>query len=284
MRTIILCLVYVLAAASAGRCQEARGSITGKVVDPQGAVIPGAIVLITNIETNLVVRTSANETGYFEVNLLNAGTYSIAVEAAGFRRSVRSGVVLNVGGRLGIDFELQLGQVAESIEVTAAAPLLDTTSASGGRVIDNREVMHLPVGDMNPFALSVLSPGIYATGKPEERRPFDSNLALYAMGGVGQTEYTMDGAPVTGTNRRAGFMPPSDAVAEFKLETTPFDASYGHLTGAVINLMTKVGTNTYHGSLYDQHWQERWNATRHFTRLAFEDEVRRGTKKPGDPK
>ncbi|MBI4873471.1 MAG: TonB-dependent receptor [Acidobacteria bacterium] len=260
--------------------QDARGSITGQVSDPQRALIPGATVVVTNVETNSASRTHTNATGYFEVNLLNPGLYTVTVESAGFKKSVRSGLELSVAGRLNVEVQLEVGGVAETVEVTAAAPLLDTTTASGGRVIDNRQIMQLPFSDLNPFALSALAPGMQWTGQPEYRRPFDNagTSSFNTMGGIGQNEYTIDGAPVTGTGRRVGFVPPSDAVEEFKLETTTFDASYGHTSGATINVSTKGGTNTYHGTLYDQHWQQRWNATPHFTRLAFEDQVRRGTR------
>ncbi|MEK7407183.1 MAG: TonB-dependent receptor [Acidobacteriota bacterium] len=287
MPSLTLACVFLLAlAAGTARAQEARGSITGKVTDPQGAVIAAAAVSVLNTETNAVSRTATNETGYFEVNLLNPGAYSLTVEAAGFKKFVRAGLVLNVAGRLDIEAQLQVGQLVETVEVTAAAPLLDTTTASGGRVIDNRQIMQLPFADMNPFALSALAPGMQWTGQPEYNRPFDNGgtSAFNTMGGVGQNEYTIDGAPATGTDRRVAFVPPSDAVEEFKLETTTFDSSYGHTSGATINVMTKAGTNRYHGSLYDQHWQQRWNATPHFTRLAWEDQVRRGRLKPTDPK
>ncbi len=272
--------------AAASWCQESRGVISGRVADPQGAVIPGAAVVITNVETNAASPSTTNQSGYFEVGFLTPGRYSIAVEAAGFRKTVRTGLILSVAGRLDIEFSLQVGQVTETIEVTAAAPLLDTMTASGGRVVDNRQIMQLPFGDMNPFALTTMAPGMQFTGRPEERRAFDlgTTSSFNTMGGVGQNEYSIDGAPVTGTNRRVGFVPPSDAIEEFKVETTPFDASYGHTSGSVVNVMTKAGTNTYHGSVYDQHWQQRWNASRHFTGLAFQEAVRRGDKKPGDPK
>ncbi len=272
-----LASILLLAAASAWS-QEWRGSITGKVVDPQAAVIPAASVVITNVETNTVSRTVTNETGYFEVSLLNPGKYSIAVEAPGFKKSVRGGLELSVAGRLNIEIQMQLGQVAETVEVTAATPLLDTTTAAAGRVLDNRQIMQLPFNDLNPFALATLAPGMHWTGQPAYRRPFDNagTSSFNTMGGVGQNEYTIDNAPVTGTGRRVGFTPPADAVEEFRLETASFDAAIGHTSGALVNVMTKAGTNTYHGTFYDQHWQQRWNATRHFTRLAWEDQVRQG--------
>lgn len=285
-RVIPASFALLLLSAAIGFGQESRGSITGRVVDAQGAVIPGAAVVITNVGTNAASRTAANETGYFEVNLLNPGRYSVSVEAPGFRRSVRSGLELSVAGRLDIEMQLQVGQLAETIEVTAEAPLLDTTTATGGRVLDNRQIMELPFNDLNPFALATLAPGMHWTGQPAYRRPFDNGGTsdFNTMGGVGQNEYTIDNAPVTGTGRRVGFNPPADAVEEFKLESATFDASYGHTSGALVNVMTKAGTNQYHGTLYDQHWQQRWNATRHFTRLAWEDQVRQGAISKDTPK
>jgi hypothetical protein len=266
--------------------QEARGSIAGKVTDPQGAVIPDASVTVTNVETNSVRRTRSNDLGYFEVTLLNPGQYSVAVEAPGFRRAVRSGLELNVAGRLDLAFQLEVGSISESVEVRAAAPLLDTTTASGGRVVDTRQILQLPLGDMGPFALSAMTPGMAPTGQSAERRIMDKGgtSSFYTLGGVGQNEYTLDGAPVTGYNRRVGFAPPGEAVDEFKLETMPFDAAYGHTSGATINAITKGGTNVYHGSLHEMHRQQRWNATPHFVRLAWEDAVQKGRKKPSDPK
>ena len=266
--------------------QEYRGSITGRAVDPQGAVIPRAEVTVVNVETNATTRTASNDTGHFEVNLLNPGAYQVTVEMAGFKRAVRSGLTLSVAGKLDIEIRLEVGGVTETVEVTASAPLLDTTTASGGRVIDQQQIMQLPFADNNPFALATLAAGMQWTGQPEYRLPYAvaGTSAFNTMGAVGSNEYTMDGAPITGSDRRIGYVPPSDAVGEFKLETTTFDASYGHTSGASMNVMSKAGTNKYHGTLYDQHWQQRWNATPHFTRLAWENAVRQGTKRASDPK
>lgn len=281
-----LATLLLFAACLAATAQDPRGAITGFVVDPQGAAIPGAAVVVTNTQTNAAVKLVSDQSGYFEAGVLNPGPYNIRVEAAGFRNLLRSGMELQVAGRIEVRCEMQVGQLTESVEVTAAAPLLDTTTASGGRVIDNRQIMELPSSDNNPFTLTALAAGMQWTGAPEARRAFDNAgvSAFNTMGGVGQNEYMIDGAVVTGTNRRVGFVPPSDAVGEFKLETTAFDASYGNTSGAIINVMSKSGTNQFRGSIYDQHYQQRWNATPHFTRLAFEEEVRRGLKSPDDPK
>jgi hypothetical protein len=273
---LVFCLTVMAALPAAG--QEARGTIMGRVTDQQGAVVPGASVVITNVETNSIHRLTTNETGYYEVPLLDGGKYTIAAELSGFKKTVRGPVDLLVGSRLEINIELQVGNLTETISVTTEAPLLETTTASGGRVIDTRQMIELPYSDMNPFALTGLAAGMQWTGQPEYRRPFDNGgtSAFNTAGGIGQNEYGIDGATVVGTGRRVGFVPPSDAIAEFKMETANFDASVGHTSGATVNVSTKAGTNDYHGSLYDQHWQQRWNATQHFTRLAWENQVASG--------
>lgn len=278
----MLCL-----AASLMRAQESRGSISGTITDSTGAVVPGAQVVVVNTGTNAESRTTTNDTGFFVIPLLNPGTYNVSVELAGFKKAVRTGVELNVGARVSVDMSLEVGQVADSVQVTAEAPLLETRSASGGRVVSNREVAELPVSAMNPFLLAGLSAGMQWTGTPSGmQRAFDvgGTTSFNTAGNIGQNEYTIDGAPVTGTERRVGYVPPLDAVGEFRLETASFDASFGHTSGATVNVSSRSGSNTFHGSLFDQHWQNRWNATPHFTRLAYEQQVRTGAKKPGDPK
>lgn len=262
--------------------QEARGAITGRVTDPTGSVIPNASVTITNIETNTPRRLKTNELGYYEANLLEPSTYRILAEAPGFKRSLQSGIVVNVSARLEINISLEVGGVTETVEVTAETPLLETTTASGGRVLDQKQLINLPFSDLNPFALTALAPGMQWTGQPEYRRPFDNGgtSAFNTAGGVGQNEYTIDGMTVTGTGRRVGFTPPADSVSEFKLETSNFDASQGFTSGASINVSSRSGTNTLHGSVFNQHWQQRWNATPFFTREPYDAGVRNGTIDP----
>ncbi|HSU69483.1 MAG TPA: carboxypeptidase-like regulatory domain-containing protein, partial [Tepidisphaeraceae bacterium] len=194
----------------------------GRITDPQGAVVPAAPVVITNASTNTIHRSATNETGYYEVPLLDGGQYTVSVEFSGFKKTVRGPVELSVGSRLEINIELTVGAANETISVTAEAPLLDTTSASGGRVIDRKQIMELPFSDMNPFTLTGLAAGMQWTGQPEYRRPFDNGgtSSFNTAGGVGQNEYSIDGAVVTGTGRRVGFVPPSDAVVEFKMGTS----------------------------------------------------------------
>ncbi|MBI4893312.1 MAG: TonB-dependent receptor [Acidobacteria bacterium] len=262
--------------------QESRGAILGRVADPQGGVIPNAKVTVTNQATNETRHLVTNESGYYEANFLEPSSYSVTVEQAGFKKIQRKDIVVNVSARLEINLTLEIGQVAETVEVTAEAPLLETTTASGGRVLDQQQLVNLPFSDLNPFALSALAPGMQWTGQPEYRRPFDNGgtSSFNTMGGVGQNEYTIDGVSVTGTGRRVGFTPPSDSITEFKLETSNFDASQGFTSGAAINVASKSGTNALHGSVFDQHWQQRWNATPFFTREPYDAGVRNGTINP----
>ncbi|MBL8177986.1 MAG: carboxypeptidase regulatory-like domain-containing protein, partial [Bryobacterales bacterium] len=266
--------------------QESRGAVTGTVRDSQNAVIAGANVAVTNTATNETRRVVTNETGYYEVNFLEPSSYSVAVEASGFKKLLRSGLQVNVGSRLEIDLTLEVGQVVETVEVKADAPLLETTTASGGRVLDQRELINLPFSDLNPFALTALAPGMQWTGQPEYRRPFDNGgtSSFNTMGGVGQNEYTIDGMTVTGTGRRVGYVPPADAITEFKLETSNFDASQGFTSGAAINVSSRAGSNKLSGSVFNQHWQQRWNATGHFARENWNAAVAAGRISPDTQK
>lgn len=281
-RILISLILSALMAASALFAQESRGAITGRVMDAQGGVIPGAKVAVTNTATNETRRGTTNDTGYYEFNFLEPSTYTVTAEAQGFKRVLRPNVVVNVSARLEIDLAMEIGAVAETVEVTADVPLLETTTASGGRVLDSQQLVNLPFSDLNPFALTALAPGMQWTGQPEYRRPFDNGgtSAFNTMGGVGQNEYTIDGMTVTGTGRRVGFTPPADSVGEFKLETSNFDASQGFTSGAAINVSSRSGTNALHGSVFNQHWQQRWNATPFFTREAYDAGVRTGRINP----
>ncbi|MGB9605450.1 MAG: carboxypeptidase-like regulatory domain-containing protein, partial [Bryobacteraceae bacterium] len=132
----VLCAVAVFIPTTFG--QETRGMIYGRVTDPQGAVVPGVRVTVTNLDTNTSVETQSNASGYYEANLLIHGNYQVSFEAAGFRRLVRRGIVLPMSTRVEVSVTLELGPVAESVTVEAAAPLIDAVSASSGRVLDNR--------------------------------------------------------------------------------------------------------------------------------------------------
>ncbi len=272
--------------------------IYGRVTDPQGAVVPGVRVAVTNVDTNTTVAATTNDSGYYEANLLIHGNYQVSFEASGFRRLVRRGIVLPMSTRVEVSATLELGPVSESVTVEAAAPLIDTASASSGRVLDNRTQQALPTSFNNVTILARLTPGVQTNG---EVRILDANdqgsSSDYRIAGsVGGNEWAIDGAPNMGSARLVGFLPHSDVVAEMKIETTGFEASVGHTTGAVVSLVSKAGTNEFHGSANFQHIQNRWNAANFFTAQlwqrqiaqaeakgdrALADQLRRTPKQPG---
>jgi len=233
--------------------QESRGSITGQVTDKSGAVVAGAQITITNVATNVSTTTTTNEAGNYTVLYLIPGQYTVTVEASGFKKVVRQGIEVRVADKLTLDLTLEVGAVAETVNVTAEAPLLETASASAGQVIDQRRISELPLSDGNPFVLSRLSPGVSYTGDLKFSRPFDNagTSSIVVDGAPGGNEFTLDGSPNMASGRRVAFVPPSDAVQEFKLETATFDAQQGHTAGATVNVTLKSGTNQLHGTLYE---------------------------------
>ncbi len=288
-RTLLSAAAVLLILAVSGHAQDPRGSISGKVTDPQNAVIASAQVTVTNMATDVARHTISNQTGYYEVNLLDPGKYSVQVDSAGFKHYVRSNITLDTGDRLAVDVQLEIGQPTQSVQVSAEAPLLNTTNAATGRVLNTRDIAQLPYTTMNPFALQAMAAGMVYTGnlQPDNSRALDhAATANYASGGLGTgtNEFLLDGSPVTGTNGgRAGYVPNAEAVDEVRIETNPFDASMGHAFGAYVSANIKSGTNALHGAGFWQFQQFRWNATPHFTRLNYESGLADGSIAPGTP-
>ena len=251
--------------------QETRGTIFGRVTDPQSAVIAGATVVVTNTETNTSAKLTTNQTGYYEASLLLAGSYRVSAEAAGFKRLVRSGITLSVSARAEVNLALQLGAVTESISVTAEAPMLDTSAVTSGRTMDNQELMDLPIFSGTSLLLLKLAPGVQSSGERGAvtanalGRAADSNVA----GGIGGHDFSIDGAPNQGARYEPAYLPSADTIQEFRVETSNFDASAGKSTGISVNVMTKAGTNKPHGTLTFQHDRQSWNGTPFFVRQQY---------------
>jgi hypothetical protein len=261
------CLLWQIPAPS----QETRGSIHGRVLDPSQAAVPGATVIVENADMNTSTRLTTNQTGYYEATLLLPGNYRVSAELTGFKKTVRSGLVLPMSGTLEIDLPLEVGGVAETVSVTAQAPVLETSGVSSGRVLENRSVMDLPVIVNNTMVLVKLAPGLFTGGVNDYLGPHSiAGASDYSTGaGVGGNEWSIDGVPSNGASRQTAYLPHSDAVQEMRVETSNFDASAGHGTLANITMMTKAGTNRYHGALTEQHWQQRWQGTNFFARQAY---------------
>jgi hypothetical protein len=271
MRALSICTALALAAAAAGFAQETRSVIYGRVLDPQSAAVAGAVVSVTNTETNAAMTLKTNETGYYEANFLLPGNYQVVAEMAGFKKSVRAGIALPVSSRSEINLILTIGEVSESVSVTAEAPLLDTSSFSAGRVMENRSVNDLPTFNNSPLMLIKLVPGIQASANRRYNgvNALGGTAEAHNAGNVGGNDWSIDGVPNMGNGYSAAYLPYSTTIQEFKVESLNFDAAVGHTTGATISVMTKAGTNALHGALTEQHWQQRWNGTRFFVKQQF---------------
>jgi hypothetical protein len=249
---MIIALAVTLAITASAAAQDYRGTIAGAVKDRSGGVLPGVTVTATNVATNISSTTTTNGEGLFTIPYLTSGTYTVTGELSGFKKSVRERIEVRVGDRLVTDMTLDVGQVEETVLVTAQSPLLETGSASAGQVIDEKRISLMPLSDGNPFVLARLVPGVAYTGDLKFSRPFDNagTSAISADGSSGGNEFTLDGSPNMASGRRVAFVPPAGAVSEFKVQTASFDAADGHTAGAIVNVTLKNGTNTLKGDSY----------------------------------
>src|SRR5258708_27801117 len=179
-RASLALIPILLWLASPASEKETRSVILGRVVDPQNASVAGATVVVTNTDTNTVMTLTTNDTGYYEANLLLPGNYRVMAEMSGFKKSIRAGIVLPLSTRAEIDMRLEVGEAAESVSVTAEAPLLDASGVSAGRVMDNRSVFDLPTFNNSPLMLLKLIPGMQASSN----RRYNG---VKALGGTAET-------------------------------------------------------------------------------------------------
>ncbi len=257
LRNLLVVLLLAAAFALPAFAQESRGTITGKVFDAGQAVVSNATVKITSTTMGTTVSLTTNESGVYRVPLLLPGTYSITVEASGFKRLVREGVLLQVNGTVDLDLALEVGGTQDSITITGEGSPLETTTASMGQVIDQRRIAELPIAHGDPFKLIGLATGVSFTGSQRLDRPFEpTHIVGYAMDGTrgNRSDITIDGVSSTATANAneviSSYVPPQDLVAEFKVQTATFDAATGNTEGGVTNLSIKAGTNNFHGTAY----------------------------------
>lgn len=245
-RASALCLML----SALSFAQEAQ--VSGRITDASGSVIPNVRVTITNTDTGGPRDTKTNDLGYYTLPLLQPGNYKIAAEKNGFRTSELSDIVLLVDQRATINITMQVGQLTQEISVTGTTPLLDTVEPSMGQVIENRQVMEMPLNGRNYITLGLLSGG---TADPVA----NSRDQGFSAGGqrLSANNYLLDGADnnsyeLADAGRMGGMVAPSiDAVQEFKVQTNSYSAEYGRGTGAVVNVTIKSGTNQIHGSAYE---------------------------------
>jgi len=241
---------------AAALAQQETATISGTITDATGASVPNAVVIVTNVQTGISVRTEATEAGTYVVPSLRPGDYSIAVESKGFQKTVRTGVTLQVAQVARIDVTLQTGALTESVEVVAATPLLDTLTSSRGSVIDQKKIVELPLNGRDYNQLALLSPGVLP-GTPRlasvnfkgvlnvnGNRTFNN---VFLLDGVDNISYSNS---FRGENVQL-VQPSIEALQEFKIQTNAYSAEFGRSSGAVVNATIKSGTNTVRGSVYE---------------------------------
>jgi len=233
--------------------QDPYGRVTGRVADSAGAVVPGARVRVTNVETNVVTSATTDSQGNYNVRNLVPGRYQLEVEMQGFKLYKRGPIEVRVGDALTIDVGLELGVVTDSVTVTAEAPLLEGSSASVGQVVDSRRVQDLPSPASSAIYMTQLSAGIIPTTSPTaDWAPNGPEVASgLSSNGTATTsnEFVVDGVPNLKSYGVVQYEPMPEVVQEFRVQTAAYDASAGHYTGAQIIIVTKSGTNDLHGTL-----------------------------------
>jgi len=243
--------------------QEFRGLIIGRISDSSGAVIPNAS--ITAKGPQQTYTTKSNGVGDFNIPFVQPGTYDVTAEAVGFKRELKRGVIIDVSQKVNLDFVLQVGSTAEQVTVNADAVTVNTADASGGTVMDPEKIQNLPLNGRQVYMLLALTPGTRFTTTAfgptgnSGTRGWDQTNA-YEINGVQNNlnQFTLNGANIsqqTSTGRGSWFVAPNvDAVQEFKVQTNTYDATYGRTGGGTVNVITKAGTNAFHGTAYD-YWR-----------------------------
>ncbi len=234
--------------------QEFRSTIAGSVTDQQGALIPNAEVIATQIDTQAHFRSVSAADGEFTLPFVPPGLYRVDVTAQGFKKFSRSGIQVSANERVPLNVQLELGAASETVEVAADASIIETASASTGQVITSRQIENIPLNGRTPLTLAQLSMGVIPNSDPRFNRPFDNGgPSGFSIGGApAQTnEILLDGAPDVTSNDRVSYNPPVDVVQQVKVEIFQADAAAGHTGGGTVNQITKSGTNQIHGTLYE---------------------------------
>ena len=236
--------------------QQGRGSISGIVTDSQGAVIQGAKVVVRNTGTNALFTATSNDRGFYSAPSLPIGEYELGVELPGFKKAVRKGVILDVGQKADVDFTLEVGAIAETVEVMAQAQLVDTNSPTVGKVVESRRISELPLNGRNALALTLLTPSVKSNAGPANSGFTDRGTQISSIS-INGGPNSMNSQMLDGNSNILSYVgevaiPPAvDAVEEFKVQSGSMSAEFGNTAGGVINLVTKSGTNQFHGTLYE---------------------------------
>jgi len=270
IRGLVLGLFFAIAVFA----QRDLGTIAGTVTDPTGAGIPNAKITITEVATNLSYTVTSSAAGEYVRPALKPGIYTVAAEAQGFRRVAQENVEVTAGDRIGVPLTLPVGNLTESIEVSANAPLLQTENTSQGADLNAAEVNQLPMGGQRVFAyLARLSPGVLVA-EPGARDAQNGGFAANGVRSTGENNFLLNGVDnnvndIDFINQTSYVIGPSlDAIGEMRILTNGYNAEYGRAAGGVVDVSLKSGTNQLHGSLFEYLQNTDLNANRWENNLA----------------
>ncbi len=271
---IIAAIAILVALPFVTVAQITTATVVGTISDPSGAKVPSASVTARNVDTGLKRTVVSSEDGSYRLEFLPVGNYVVEVTAtSGFKKAFRGGIVLNVNDITRVDVALEVGSVAEEVTVTSALPEINTSTAELGRTVQTREIENLPLVERNVYTLLDLTPGVQSNntgvatasattsnlslGFPEQRTLINGGTD----GGTGSVNYYLDGGTnMTNLRNTGNILPNPDAIQEFRVQTNAYNAEYGRFANGIINVLTKSGTNSFRGSLYEFVRNDKFNA------------------------
>jgi hypothetical protein len=237
--------------------QETRGRINGRVLDTTRAALSGATVKVTDVARGTSVTATTNKEGLFQANYLLPGTYEVAVERDGFKKYVKGDVLLQINETRDLEIVLEVGGLQETVTVAGDALTVNTSDANMGFTVDQKRIAELPLIHGDPYKIMGLATGLAHSGDQRLDRPYEpTHIIGFAYDGTrsNRSDLLIDGAPSTATANQneviATYVPPSDLVQEFRVQTATFDAQFGNTEGGVTSIAIKAGTNRLHGSAY----------------------------------
>ncbi len=262
-KNLVCSAVLVLLAAASAMAQSDRGGITGTVTDPANAVIPGAKLVLRNVDTGAVTQAETTPSGNFTLSSLPVGTYDLTVQAAGFKTAVQTKLAVQIDQTLRLNLKLQVGETTESVTVSASAEMLKTDNAERSMVVSGEKLNELPInfggsgsggGIRNWLTFTYLAPGVAGTSATSEVNGLPgSNYKVYLEG---QDSTSPVAVGWTSTVQSASV----EAITEFAVQSSNYSAEYGQVLGGLYNFTTKSGTNQFHGSVYEEFTNEALNA------------------------
>jgi len=271
--SVVWATLLVLMSTLSASAQQTTGSIAGIVKDQTGALVSNATVKATNANTGFTRSAPTNAYGEYRIDYLPVGNYSVAATAASFKQFVQQNITINVDDKLALEITLSVGASSETVTVETAPPAINTSDAVLGRTIEREEIVGLPLVNRNIYSEVSLTPGVMSNNNSPSSNPSGNPTMATGLyiedvqingsidGGSASVAFYLDGGNnITGMRNYGNPSPNPDAVEEFRVETSAFGAQYGQFSAAVVSVITKSGTNNWHGGLFEFNRNTDYNA------------------------